>query len=105
MDTEPDAQALPAGVNASPQAAADVPGTSGGLPKIEPAETAAVEGMLYDPESSSEPFESGSEAVTAPIAEVEETAEQFGTIDVAGSPHKKSESAGPENTPEEGNTH
>jgi len=50
------------------------------------AETAAVEGMLYDPEG-------------------EETAEQFGTIDVAGSPHKKSESAGPENTPEEGSAH
>ena len=99
MVTEPNAQALPAGADASPEEGADAPGTSDGLPEIEPAsadaspgdtgsgvETAAVEGMLYDPEG-------------------EETAEQFGTIDVAGSPHKKSESADPENTPEEGSTH
>jgi N utilization substance protein A len=101
MDSEPDAQP---------------PGTIAGSTEIEPAsadsipENASsggdtVEGMLYDPESAPEPFEPGSEAVLAPIADVEETAEQFGTIDVAGSPHKKSESAGPESTPEEGSAH
>jgi N utilization substance protein A len=104
MAAEPNAQALPAGADASPEEGVDATGTSAGFSEIEPdsadgnlevassgdtgggAETAAVEGMLYDPEG-------------------EETAEQFGTIEVAGSPHKKSESAGPESTPEDGSAH
>jgi len=66
------------------------------------SEPAPADGGLYDPESAEERFEPGSEAAEAVTDEESESTEQFGTIVDAGSPHKKTEMAVPESTPEEG---
>jgi N utilization substance protein A len=74
-----------------------------GMPE-QVTETNYPPGTLYDPESPEERFEPGSEAAeAAEPTEVEETAEQFGTIDDAGSPTDNSaEGEGPEGgAPEE----
>jgi hypothetical protein len=51
---------------------------------------------------STETDESQTEVAAAVNEDEAESAEQFGTIDDAGSPHNQTESADPETTPEKG---
>jgi N utilization substance protein A len=107
----PEATPESADLSASGEELAEVQGTDTGSLDTEPGpagmpdeitETNYPPGTLYDPESPEERFEPGS--VAELTAEVEETAEQSGTIEGAGFPTENSaEGEGPESvTPEEG---
>jgi len=98
-ETLPEAEPVSPDLSASAEEAAEVQGTDaasldeepGPALEAEPAvsETTYPPGTLYDTESPEERFEPG------------ESAEQFGTIEDAGSPtHIQPESAGPEGRPE-----
>jgi N utilization substance protein A len=91
-------------VAAEPQASAEVTDEVTGEETAEVTVEALGEDPvdLYDPESAEERFEPGSEAAEAVTDEEAESTEQFGTIVDAGSPHKKTEIAVPESTPEKG---
>jgi N utilization substance protein A len=87
-------------VAAEAQASAEVTGEATADVTTEALGTDPVD--LYDPESAEERFEPGSEAAEAVTDEEAESTEQFGTIVDAGSPHKQTESAVPEKSPEKG---
>ena len=79
------------------------PGVEGGAEGSVVAE--AAEGELEQPaaEGTEEPLEADSGVVETVSGEVPETAEQFGTIEDAGSPHNHAEGAGAESVPEKSN--
>ncbi len=79
------------------------PGTEGGSEGSVVAE--AAEGELEQPagEVAEEPLEADSGVAETVSGEVPETAEQFGTIEDAGSPHNHAEGAGAESVPEKSN--
>jgi N utilization substance protein A len=93
---EPEAEAAePEAEEGNPEAAAEVAVADEALveaeaPGVEPEEAGAEV-----------PLEEASEAVEVVAAEVSDTAEQFGTIEGAGSPPHHNESAGPESVPAE----
>ena len=68
-------------------------------------EAEAAEGELEQPagEVAEEPLEADSGVAETVSGEVPETAEQFGTIEDAGSPHNHAEGAGAESVPEKSN--
>src|SRR4051795_12367553 len=89
----PEATPVSPDLSASGDELAEVQGTDTGSLDTEPGpagmpdeitETNYPPGTLYDPESPEERFEPGS--VAEQTAEIDETAEQFGTISGAGSP-------------------
>jgi transcription termination/antitermination protein NusA len=102
--TMPEATPVSPDLSASEEEVAEVQGTDTGSLDTEPGpagmpeqitETNYPPGTLYDPESPEERFEPGSEAAEAETEK--EAAEQFGTIEDAGSPTDNSaEGEGPE---------
>jgi hypothetical protein len=93
-----------ADMSASAEEVAEVQGTDEGSLELEPgpappeeetSETNFPPGTLYDPDSPEERFEPGTEqADEEPAAAPEDVAEQFGTIENAGSPTDISEEGG-----------
>ena len=107
-ETMPEATPVSPDLSASAEELAEVQGTDTGSIETEPgpgpetedvAETNYPPGTLYDPESPEERFEPGSEQAEEAAAASEEDAEQFGTIEDAGSPtHNNTDGTGPEGT-------
>jgi len=98
-ETMPEPEPVAPDFNATAEEVAEEQGTDAQSLEVEPGPPAPEEeiehstGLLYDPESSEERFEPGSEEA--------EQAEQSGTIEDAGSPHNQSEGAGSRERPEE----
>jgi transcription termination/antitermination protein NusA len=91
--SEPENAELSAAVDEAGEAQAE-PGAEAARDDVEQAGSQSVE------EPVEEPSEPGSEAAGAVSREGAETAEQFGTIEDAGSPHNHAEGAGAESVPE-----
>jgi N utilization substance protein A len=87
--SEPENSELSAAVDEAGEAQAE-PGAEAAGDDVEQAGSQSVE----------EPSEPGSEATEAVSGEGAETAEQFGTIEDAGSPHNHAEGTGAESVPE-----
>jgi N utilization substance protein A len=86
--------------SSEPGAAVDEAGEA----QVEPgAEAAGDDVEQAGSQSVEEPSEPGSEAAETVSHEGAETAEQFGTIEDAGSPHNHAEGAGAESVPENSN--
>jgi hypothetical protein len=79
------------------------PGAEGGSEGSVVAEAAEGELEQAAGEVAEEPLEAESEVAETVSGENPETAEQFGTIEDAGSPHNHAEGAGAESVPEKSN--
>jgi hypothetical protein len=109
-ETMPEPEPVSPDLSASEEDVAEVQGTDTGSLDAEPGPAHAPEGFtetnyppgtLYDPESPEERFEPGSDLAESKPVETEEqpavtqeTSEQFGTIEDAGSPNQNQSEEG-----------